>query len=489
MKLEFLGHNYQYACEQMLAHLFPDEKPVYEGKEETNRARLTLSQGEHWLTGTTLLYWNGRRFRAASRVPTYALPEDPQELEAIHQREVVLSFFRASCQALGRAPVWGAITGVRPAKMVEKMFLKGATEQQVRLQLRDLYQVEQRRIALAMACAQQSMKLEQTLSPDEVSLYIGVPFCPTRCSYCSFVSADIGNSLGMVEPFLLSLEKEMAAAGRNLERSGRRIRTIYIGGGTPTTLNAAQLEDMLTSMEVHLDLSSCVEFTVEAGRPDTITPEKLAVLARHGVQRVSVNPQSMQDAVLEAIGRPHRARDIVQAYKQVRAAGEFVVNMDLIAGLPRDTPHGFSRTLDWVLALAPENITVHTLARKRGSAMAQGACGDLPTDEEVEEMLNDTWERLQAAGYVPYYLYRQKHMSGGLENVGWCLPGTENQYNILMMEELHSVLALGGGGITKLVDRQSGAIRRKNNPKYPKEYIERIELICKEKESLSWHIV
>ena len=336
-----------------------------------------------------------------------------------------------------------------------------------------------------MDCARASVALLGALRPEELSLYVGIPFCPTRCAYCSFVSADVGKSLKLMEPFLDGLDQELTAVGGNLARSARRIRTVYMGGGTPTTLTAAQLDRLLTAMEEKLDLSSCVEFTVEAGRPDTITREKMAVLAAHGVGRVSVNPQTMADHVLAAMGRSHRAADILRAYDDVRAAGRFDVNMDLIAGLPLDTAEGFAQSLEQVLSLAPENITVHTLALKKGSALMTGGVS-LPTPETVAAMLELAWSRLRAAGYVPYYLYRQKYMSGGFENVGWCLPGHENQYNIIMMEELHTVLSLGGGGMTKLVDREKGSIRRLSNPKYPKEYIERIDAVCAEKETLEW---
>lgn len=487
MKLILRGHDCRYACEQMMLTLFPGERPVYEGEEE-HWARLTLSPGRTWLTATALLHWQGKDYRACVRAPMTELTGEPLSDERVRQKVLKLAFFRAGCEALGRVPSWGALTGVRPVKLPTKAILAGKSEKEAEQTLLKTYQVHPSRVELAMDCARESVKLCRSLDPKEISLYVGVPFCPTRCAYCSFVSADIGQSLGLLDPFLDVLEAELKAAGDNVARTGHRVRTIYVGGGTPTTLSAPQLDRLLTALETHFDLSGCVECTVEAGRPDTITREKMEVLAKHGVHRVSVNPQSMEDHVLEAMGRSHRAADILRAYEDVRASGSFAVNMDLIAGLPLDTPEGFARTLDRVLALRPENITVHTLALKKGSALMRGESGRLPTAEEVADMLTHAWQTLRKAGYVPYYLYRQKYMSGGFENVGWCLPGQENQYNILMMEELHSVLALGGGGMTKLVDRQKGAIRRVNNPKYPREYIQRAETVCKEKETLTWRI-
>ena len=237
----------------------------------------------------------------------------------------------------------------------------------------------------------------------------------------------------------------------------------------------------------HVDLSACTEYTVEAGRPDTITAEKLAILKANGCDRISVNPQSMSDTVLRAIGRSHTAEDILRAWELVEAARFPVRNMDLIAGLPADTEAGFRDSLDKVIALAPENITVHTLAMKKGSRlMAEG--GGRPDGEVVSAMLDYAWETLRDMGYVPYYLYRQKYMSGGFENVGWCLPGTESLYNVCMMEELHTILSLGSGGVTKLIDTRAGSLKRLSNPKYPKEYIEHIDDIIAQKEEIAWPI-
>ena len=259
--------------------------------------------------------------------------------------------------------------------------------------------------------------------------------------------------------------------------------SIYIGGGTPTTLNEEQLDRLLTKIETEFDLSALRECTVEAGRPDTITSGKLQTLRKHGVDRVSVNPQTMSDEVLEAIGRKHSAQDIVRALRQVRETGGFAVNMDLIAGLPTDTEESFRRTVDTVLDLNPENITIHTLSIKRGARLHFGE-GTLPSDEAVEAMLDYANDRLRQAGYSPYYLYRQKNMSGGFENIGWTRPGYENLYNICIMEELCSILAAGAGGSTKLIRRDGGRNDRLVAPKYPTEYIESIGRICKEKEKI-----
>lgn len=469
MRLIFKGHDYKYAAEQMLLTLFPGERPVYEGGEGST-VTLAISRGKTWLTATAVLDWAGKRCRASARAEAAQLNGEPLNDDRVRQRILKLAFYRAGTAALGREPPWGAMTGVRPVKIPAKAMAHGATEAEAEAVLREVYRVSPSRRRLAMDCAKASLAARASLKRDEISLYIGIPFCPTRCAYCSFVSADVGRSLKLVEPFLELLCREIADAGTALRRLGLSVRTVYIGGGTPTTLTAAQLSDLLEQLERYVDLSRCSEFTVEAGRPDTITAEKLCALRAHGVDRVSVNPQSMSDAVLAAMGRAHTAGDVLRAWELVCAAGFSCVNMDLIAGLPADTASGFRASLDQVMSLGPENITVHTLALKKGSRlMLEG--GALPAGEEVHAMLDYAWETLGDGGYVPYYLYRQKYMSGSFENVGWSRPGFENLYNLCMMEELHSVLALGGGGVTKLVDARRGRIVRIANPKYPYEYL------------------
>jgi oxygen-independent coproporphyrinogen-3 oxidase len=488
MTVELKGHDYKYAVEQMLLSLFPQERPTY-GTREENRVTVSLRRGNTWLTATAVLHWNGRLTRHACRAKAARLTGEALADDRLCQRIVKLAFYRAGVEALGAEPPWGAMTGVRPVKIPTKDLLSGATPAQAKARLRREYRVSPLRADLALACAQASVAVKESLRPEELSLYVGIPFCPTRCAYCSFISADVPHALKLIDPYVDALTREIAAAGAALARAGARVRSVYFGGGTPTTLSAQQLDRVLSALAAGVDLSACTEYTVEAGRPDTITGEKLAVLERHGVDRVSVNPQTMEDAVLRAMGRAHTARQTEQAYALVRAAGSFRVNMDLIAGLPADTPQGFRRSVERVLALAPENITVHTLALKRGAALTGGGfAAPLPDGAQVADMLDYAWVRLAQAGYKPYYLYRQKFMSGGLENVGWCRPGCESVYNICMMEELQSILSLGAGGVTKWVDPRRGSIRRRANPKYPQDYLALIDQICKEKEEILWPI-
>ena len=482
MKLYYRGHNYRYAAEQMLLTLFPTERPEYAdappGPGE-DALVLSLSRGETWATATAALTWGGAEYRAARRCRVSELTDQLSADRAL-QRILKLAFYDAGTAALGKEPPWGALTGVRPVKIPAKAMLAGATPAQAEKVLRDTYRVSPGRRKLAMDCAQASLAAQRSLGEHEVSLYVGIPFCPTRCAYCSFVSADVGRALKLIDPFLDALSREIRAAGAMLEGAGLKVRTVYFGGGTPTTLTAPQLDRLMGELAEHIDLSACTEYTVEAGRPDTITAEKLAVLGRRGCDRVSVNPQSMSDAVLAAMGRAHRAADILRAFALVRESGIGCVNMDLIAGLPGDSADGFRASLDQVLELAPENVTVHTLALKKGSRLMEGET-PLPPGEDVAAMLDYAWAALRESGQIPYYLYRQKYMSGSFENVGWCLPGTESLYNICMMEELHTIVSLGGGGVTKLVDRNTGYIQRVANAKYPQEYIQKIDAICADK--------
>ena len=320
------------------------------------------------------------------------------------------------------------------------------------------------------------------MDKDDISLYVGIPFCPTRCTYCSFVSRTIGRKTELLNPYLEALLKEIQVSGKLLADSGKMLRTIYIGGGTPTSLSSPQMAYLLDAIRDNFDLSRCIEFTVEGGRPDTLDAEKLRTIAAHGADRMSINPQTMEDHVLRACGRPHKAADVVRAYHEAMDAGFKAINMDLIAGLPQDSMDGFRRSLDAVAALDPANITVHTLALKKGADLFEKRVA-LPTAEEVTAMVAYANEQLAGKNYKPYYLYRQKYMSGSFENVGWSRDNLDCLYNIYMMEELHTILSLGGGGMNK-VNLPGGKLERFHNPKFPEQYIEMIEDVCKQKEEM-----
>lgn len=470
MRLYFSGHDCRYAAEQSLLMLFPGEKPEYpEGSPSGERCELRVSRGAKYTVCTALLVRSGAAFRGRAQAENPD-PADEYALRGCENRLVKLAFYRAALASGLPKPEWGSLSGVRPAKLMDGYLREGLSPRAAKGRFMREYFVSGSRAQLCLDAALAAQEAARSLGERDVCLYVGIPFCPTRCAYCSFVSQSVEKSMKLMEPFLDALLLDIRATAAETRRAGLRPVALYMGGGTPTTLSAAQLDRLCAALEREFDLSALREYTVEAGRPDTITAEKLRVLRAHGVGRVSVNPQTMSDSVLEAIGRRHTAQDIVDALALVRECGGFEVNMDLIAGLPTDTAGGFSRTLDAVLSLAPENVTVHTLSLKRGSGLTL-AGRPLPEAGEVRAMLDEAMERLAGSGYAPYYLYRQKNMAGGFENVGWTKPGSENLYNICIMEELCSILAMGAGGSTKLVADGGKRIKRFIAPKYPQEYI------------------
>jgi len=391
------------------------------------------------------------------------------------QMAVKRSFFLAGVRFFGIRPPWGVLTGIRPAKFAHELAARHGAEK-ARTLLEREYRLLPEKAELALSVARLRDTLPLHTGPRDVSLYVSIPFCPSRCSYCSFVSHDITKSRRLVPQYLELLHREAEAAGELARRLRLTVRSVYVGGGTPTILEPEDISALIKRLRAAFDLSSLSEFTFEAGRPDTITPEKLSAMREGGVGRISINPQSMNQAVLDAIGRRHSPEDVIRAFETARRAGIPVINADLIAGLPADTLQGFAATLDAVLALEPENITVHTLSIKRAAEIktmpvAKTARRFAMGEELFSELLHSQ-NTLMDRGYRPYYMYRQKNTAGNLENVGYALSGTECLYNLYMMEELHTVLGLGAGAVTKLVD-PAGNIERIFLPKYPYEYIDR----------------
>jgi len=476
MKLELHGHDHKYVVEQSLLAFFPEERPVYgpiDPAADSRWAIVSIREEGDRCHVTTELGWDGAAAPFTQSVP---LSGDDYAREGQRRRAIGMSFFRAAQAATGIAPPWGSLTGIRPAKVATALLEEGKTPAQAGDILENTYFVTPQRRRLCMDAALASRKASAELTKNDISLYVGIPFCPTRCAYCSFVSNSVEKSFHLVEPYLEALFAEIDASAAMVRELGLHVKSFYMGGGTPTTLTADQMDRLLTRLEEKFDLSALVETTVEAGRPDTITPDKLAVLRRHGVDRVSVNPQTMEDHVLKAIGRRHSADDIRSAMELVTAAGFPHVNMDLIAGLPEDTPEGFRRSLEEVIAFGTDNLTIHTLSLKKGSRITLENTR-IPSVEEVGAMLDYAAPRLYDLGFAPYYLYRQKYQSGSFENVGWSRPGGEGLYNIYIMEELHTILSMGAGGSTKLVDLDRDHIERAFNLKFPLEYIQRPEKI------------
>ena len=481
MKLEFHGHDERYIVEQSLMNLLPGELPVYEPitPEDDTWAVISVSETEDLCSVTVELSLHGKTATEGKSCP---LSGTEFEKEGQRRHAVAACFFQAVRSLTGITPPWGMLTGVRPDKPVTWALAEGKTPAEARAMLEHDYFVTPERSALALETGSAALTAAQKLGPKDIAVYVGIPFCPTRCAYCSFVSHSVERSFSLVPPYVDTLVEEIRAGGRMVRERGLRCRSFYMGGGTPTTLTAAQLDRVLTAFEESFDLLACEEITVEAGRPDTITAEKLAVLKSHGVTRVSVNPQTMEDHVLRAIGRRHTAGDIEAAMELVSAYGFPHVNMDLIAGLPEDTPEGFRRSLDRCLDFGTDNVTVHTLALKKGSRILLEGLS-IPGPEAVAEMLGYAEPTLRRGGYAPYYLYRQKYMSGSFENVGWSRDGLDCLYNIYMMEEVHSIIALGGGSVSKL-SRPDGTLLRFPNPKFPEQYISMLPSVLDKKREL-----
>ena len=468
MNLTLIGHEDRYAVEQLQMALFP-ENP--EGS-----AVSSLFRGKTWLTATAKITLNGKTVSAARRLKA------DEETVRLRRRILQQSYYLAAVQLLDRKPAWGALAGVRPTKITTKHLLEGGTPASAERLMRDVYYVTPERRQLAVDCSESTVKAVSLMDKDDLSVYVGIPFCPTRCSYCSFVSRTVGKKTELLDKYLAALEREIQVTARLMKESGKHLLTLYIGGGTPSILSTPQMIHLLDTLRESFDFSRCIEFTVEGGRPDTLDLEKLRAIREHGADRMSINPQTMEDSVLRACGRPHTGADVIRAYRQAEEAGFSAINMDLIAGLPTDDFDGFRRSLDAVASLNPANITVHTLALKKGADLFEKREG-LSTAEEVSRMVDYSNAALRSLSYKPYYLYRQKYMSGSFENVGWSREGLDCLYNIYMMEELHTIVSLGGGGMNK-VNLPDGTLQRFHNPKFPEQYIEMIDSVCRQKEEL-----
>jgi len=499
MILKLVGHEYKYAVEQIMLTLFPLEKPVYSedpishlsdplsrscdiisgsGDLDNRSAAPTpcpcdlfaesrLSCGPVFAQCTTIIRSGNKSFRGVAKISRDKLT-DKLVTDRLLQRIIKQSFYRSASNIITNPPVWGSLTGIRPAQIAAKIMEKGKSAGFAANKLEREYYVSPVRAKMCVSAAQTAIDLKQSLKPKDIALYIGIPFCPTRCTYCSFVSNSVEKSFGMIKPFVKTLLSEIEAAAKLVREYDLQVSSIYIGGGTPTTLPTDSLDAMMSAISRSFDLQNIREYTFEAGRPETITQEKLQIIRQYGADRICVNPQSMSDKVLTAIGRNHSSKDVLNAVQLVKNYG-FYLNLDVIAGLPSDSLNGFKDTIDTILTLNPENVTIHTLSLKKGSKIMLEKTS-LPSGTDVGKMLDYAAIKLGKCGFEPYYLYRQKFTSGGFENTGWCMPGHEGIYNICMMEELCTVLALGGGGATKLVNT-NGRIERIFNAKYPKEYI------------------
>ncbi len=403
--------------------------------------------------------------------------DEPVTIATRESIAVGRALLAAGKEMLGYIPPWGILTGVRPAKVAAGLISSmGGVTKSKRI-LRDEFFLSPGKAALAVSVAQNVMKLTKKLSPNACSLYVSIPFCPSRCAYCSFVSYTTPRLLSMIDDYIDALIDDLGETFGIIRELGLDLTTIYIGGGTPTTLTPSQLERLLSKINSDCDMDKLTEFTLEAGRPDTITKEKLEVAKKYGVTRISVNPQTLDDCILKEIGRKHTAEDFFKAFAIAKESGIRDINVDLIAGLPGDDFKKFAHTLDRIIELQPSNITVHTFCVKKASDLLKNDTGiySLSGGDAAKSV---SYSQLQAkfSGYKPYYMYRQKNTVGNLENVGFAKEGHEGMYNIYMMEEMQTIFAVGAGSVTKLVelDRHNDSetrIERIFRPKYPYEYL------------------
>lgn len=414
---------------------------------------------------------------------TETVCRDEQMTIANHESIAVgRAVFAAGKELLGHTPPWGILTGVRPAKIAGSLLTSGNGVMKTKKILRDEYFLNLQKASLAVSVAQSEMKLIKKLPQKTCSLYIAIPFCPSRCAYCSFVSYTTPRLLSMIDEYIDAMLIDLEETLSVIKELGLEISTVYIGGGTPTTLSPEQLEKIFVKLEEHIDPFKLSEFTMEAGRPDTITKAKLDMAKAHGVTRISVNPQTLNDDILREIGRKHTTEDFYRAFKIAKESGIRDINVDLIAGLPGDDFKNFSETVDKIIELAPSNITVHTFCVKKASDALRNDSGIYSlTGGDATKCVSYSQLKAKFAGYKPYYMYRQKNTVGNLENVGFSLEGREGLYNIYMMEEVQSIFAVGAGAVTKLVKfdgafSQNTRIERIFRPKYPYEYLKMDDL-------------
>lgn len=471
MKLLVINHKYHYEMEKLVRIFMPDVKIQVITDEKTDDFDLLTQVSDKVIVNAQL-----DNFTKTLEAP---LCEDNE----MQMGRMVYAIFS---EYTGFEPKWGVLTGVRPSKLLintEKRMGREKTEEYF---ARDLL-VKKDKFDLARTVADYEEKIISTSKSNSFSLYVSIPFCPSRCSYCSFVSHSIENdkARNLLPQYVEYLIKELELTGKIAKNIGLNLESIYIGGGTPTTLDAKQIEMVIGAINNNFDLTNCREFTVEAGRPDTITEEKLMVIKNSPADRISINPQTFNNSVLETVGRRHTAEDTIKIFEMARKIGLDNINMDLIAGLPSDTVDGFCHSLDTAFNLDPENITVHTLAVKRSSAIGQNS-PKIATENanNASKMLDYTYEKLNGV-YHPYYMYRQSKSAGALENVGWSKENRECIYNIFMMEECHTILSCGGGAVTKLKAPKENEIERIFNFKYPFEYISGFDELVQRKNRIS----
>ena len=477
------GHSFHYDMECLCRVFFPREKIeiVKDAFDESKKSYInTLMEEKENVYDLSVL----AKIDSKECIKEKSVLKGKENVLKECELQLATALYEVLSDLTGYKPPWGLLTGVRPAKLMLKLLDELGDEGALKY-FEESLKVGSEKALLAREVAVKEKKIINGLNKKGFSLYVSIPFCPSRCGYCSFVSHSISNSKARksVDEYMEKLLEELKYIASISKKLDLKAQTVYFGGGTPTSLNNQQLQNILSLIESEFDLSGVVEYCVEAGRPDTVDFEKLKTLKKYGVNRISINPQTFNDRVLENIKRGHDAQKAVEAYKMAQSIGFDTVNMDLIAGLPGDNLESFKYTVDKTLELNPDNITVHTLALKRASDLTHDDFGLLQA-QNVAKMLEYVSDSLRPAGYAPYYMYRQSFSLDNLENVGWSKPGHECLYNVIMMEECQSVFAAGAGAVTKLTWGDPSFLTRAFNFKYPYEYISRFEEILKKKDEI-----
>lgn len=473
MNLYVKNHNFHFELENLTRLFFPNEKiTVIRDFSEPQPPCIYTEVSDKITISVNIGSFN------KSETAVKKFTDDDNELVSAQL------LYKLLCDFTGLTQPWGILTGVRPVKLLRRLAEESSEEQAVKKFEKDFF-VSNEKIALSRETEHNERKILELSKPESFSLYVGIPFCPSRCSYCSFVMASIERAEKLIEPYTKLLCEEIKRTAEIANKLGLRLETVYFGGGTPTTLSAKQLDTVLRTVNKSFDMSTCREFTVEAGRPDTIDIAKLFALKENKVDRISINPQTVNDEVLKTIGRKHTAQQFFDAFELARKCGFDNINTDLIAGLPTDTPESFKNSLDSIVRLNAECITVHTLCMKRASRLTtEGVTLDLQQARDAREMLAYTQNILGQNEYIPYYMYRQSRMVGNLENVGWSKKGFESLYNVYVMDETHTILACGSGGVTKLKRNNPDYLERIFNFKYPYEYIDRFDELIQRKSGI-----
>jgi oxygen-independent coproporphyrinogen-3 oxidase len=483
--------NFEYDIYGLVKSFFPTQSveiQYEEGAEPKDSAPKPHEIEEPITLVMNVHYENGRIGLSMSGKTTEVEVDDSNRKDTKNRLKRLI--YQALQEYTGRELPWGTLTGIRPTKIALTQLLEEVPEEEIRSYMKETYLTSDEKIDLSMkVVTKEKEMLSKVDYQDGYSLYIGIPFCPSTCLYCSFPSYALASYNGQVERYLQCLEKELQFLHDSIPE--KKLTTIYFGGGTPTSLSAEQLDWLLSKVEEYLDLSHLLEYTVEAGRPDSITRDKLEVLKAHGVDRISINPQTMKQETLKLIGRHHTVESIYDAYQMAREVGFETINMDMILGLPGESLEDVEHSLKEVAKLEPDNLTVHSLAIKHSSRL------NIEWDkyrnyvmENSDSHMHAAYEVAKELGMKPYYLYRQKNMAGNLENVGFSVPGHEGLYNVLIMEEKQTIMALGAGSACKYVTDGGKTVTRSENVKDVTNYIERIDEMIERKrnklEEIAW---